>query len=61
MRKPIQIAISAAASDGRYEEEIIALCNDGSVWSVHGKFGDPPREYWRRLPDIPQEEDDASE
>lgn len=44
-RKPIQIA----AADGR----ILALCDDGTIWRIH--ISD---DEWRRLPNIPNDNDD---
>ena len=55
MRKIVQIATGTMGSDiggcGSIAYNIIALCDDGSVWQVFGRND----EEWHRLPDIPQE------
>jgi hypothetical protein len=65
-RKIIQIAVaSAIAIDGTggevHDETTIALCDDGSLWSLI----DPGRPnggiHWRRMLPIPQDEDQAVE
>ena len=45
MRKVIQIAV---AGDGSNRPDLIALCNDGSIWQLGYE--------WSRLPDIPRDE-----
>lgn len=57
MPKPIQISVSTY--EGAYEKaEVIALCDDGSIWSLyHEKHFD--RDHWVRLPDIPTEAPDS--
>ena len=53
MPKPIQISVSTY--EGAYEKtEVIALCDDGSIWSFQNEkhFN---HNHWVRLPDIPAE------
>jgi len=52
MRKIIQIAATP-------DVEIIALCDDGSIWIAHSNGF--IAEKWRRLPDIPQHNRPASD
>jgi hypothetical protein len=55
MRKPIQIAaLRFARSDDNggpdsIETEVVALCDDGTIWTMFGTTGD-----WVALPKIPQ-------
>ena len=48
-RKIVQIAVAPAGTE--HEPDVVALCNDGTVWilSIHGQ--------WHQLPAIPQQED----
>ena len=49
MRKIVQIIPS---SD---EQELRALCDDGSVWTLYYDGNKSPHFQWLRYPDIPQE------
>lgn len=48
MRKIIQIAMSGPSAD--YARQVLALCDDGSVWSLDLDF-----QEWSRVSDIPQD------
>ena len=56
MRKVIQISATSDTDNG---QEIIALCNDGTLWSgiwiYHGREN-PQTVKWRRINDVPQPE-----
>lgn len=56
MRKPIQIAAlrfekEHKGSTPSIETEIIALCDDGTIWTMFGTLSE-----WVSLPRIPQEQ-----
>lgn len=56
-RKIIQIAMSNNFSNHGYIGEIIALCNDGSLWQRAVQITDEQSKggEWLRLNDIPQD------
>lgn len=58
IRKPIQIAAlrfekpsEVAGEPGSIETEVIALCDDGSIWTILGTDNE-----WVPLPAIPQDQ-----
>lgn len=56
MEAPRKIQQIAALTFGTKSEQqliTVALCNDGSVWSIRPDKLNP---YWEQLPDIPQPE-----
>ena len=58
MPKPIQISVSTY--DTAYEKtEVIALCDDGSIWSLQNEKLSR-HNHWERLPDIPSKREPDS-
>lgn len=57
VRKIVQIAMSNNLSNHGYMGEIIALCDDGSLWQRAVQITDEQFEggEWFRLNDIPQD------
>ena len=57
VRKIVQIAMSNNFSNHVYIGEIIALCNDGSLWQRAVQITDEQSKggEWFRLNDIPQD------
>ena len=58
MRKPVQIVLKPEGP-GAPLEVLLALCDDGSIWSLPRPLG-PERggaRKWQRLPDVPGEDD----
>lgn len=53
MRKVIQISNSVAPACGYHQEynQVIALCDDGTMWELLSDNG-----KWMQLPPIPQQE-----
>ncbi|MFC5550299.1 hypothetical protein [Massilia aerilata] len=58
IRKPIQIAAlrfekpsAIAGEPGSIETEVVALCDDGSIWTILGNDNE-----WVPLPPIPQDQ-----
>ena len=59
MRKIIQIAVDSDSSFTEHNiswSAIVALCDDGSVWSLLD-VGQKEEPKWRRVQDIPQDEE----
>lgn len=56
VRKIVQIAMSNTLSNEGYQESIIALCNDGSLWQIAVQITDEKSMggEWFRLNNIPQ-------
>jgi hypothetical protein len=49
------------ASGGHYySETVIAECDDGTLWKL-GHYSETPHFRWRKLPPIPQDEDDEDQ
>lgn len=57
VRKIVQIAMSNTLSNEGYQESIIALCNDGSLWQRAVQITDEKSMggEWFRLNNIPQD------
>lgn len=53
------------------DNQMVALCWDGTLWIYYpsyylghtsdGKLGSETKSYWEKLPEIPQDENDATE
>lgn len=55
MRKPVQLVLKPEGP-GAPLEVLLALCDDGSIWSLPRPLGPPrPDRQWQ-LPDVPGED-----
>lgn len=55
-RVVVQIASSGFPAEGNGPDWVYALCDDGSVWLRVATTA--PEDPWRRLPDMPQGDED---
>lgn len=51
MRKPIQIAMTSPEIGESWVDTIVALCDDGTIWTY--QHGSEPS-VWLQLPSVPQ-------
>ena len=66
-RKIIQIATTTTSFTDTDDElsvldSIVAICDDGSLWELKTTYwlNKKERSNWKRLPDIPQDDEQAS-
>jgi hypothetical protein len=55
VRRIIQIAASASASGHWAADQVVVLCDDGSLWALYWSVHDDNSPRWVRLRDVPQD------